>query len=578
MALLLTIRISKLFDYNKIDEYQLEITSYCNAACPQCPRNNLGVEINKRMPLCHLDRTVINRAFNVELCGRLRQIFFCGSYGDPIMHPNFLDILRDFRKKNPTLWLYFHTNGGVHDPEYWAEIARIMAGYGQIDFGIDGLEDTLHLYRKNVKYNKVIENATAFINAGGRAQWNFIVFRHNEHQVEKVKQLGKDLGFFNVLIRKTGRFLNHRTLEEMPIWPVNQGFAIEPPSNVEYRNQSMLNLPKLKTEYTNVKEYFDTTSIKCDALSGNKVVITAEGLVLPCNFFTHNLYDRRFYEADVLPEANELSTVNGNNQVRAFLESYGLDSFNINLHSIEDIFNSPMWQDLINSWSCTLDQGRLFECSMTCGSKFTKVWDQGGNKQDMKYMVTGGNRGLGQKLVEHFNGDSYSRSNGYDITKDINKLAQKSLEYDVFINNAFDGPFQEEWADFGQTKLLYAVADLWNKEKKLGYIINIGSSGSESVSAPIPSFETYRISKVALKEHSRQWTKAFKENRVPFKTTLLTLDRLDTELSRSRPNWTGNGLNTADIFEYIELIINAQPNTCIEEITAWVNFDYKGQL
>ena len=130
-----------MFDYKTINEYQIEITSYCNAACPQCPRNLNGHGINPYMPLTHLPREVIDRAFPEELCSRLRQIFFCGSYGDPIMHPDFLDILRDFRKKNPTLWLYFHTNGGVHNPDYWAEVAGIMNGYGQIDFGIDGLED-----------------------------------------------------------------------------------------------------------------------------------------------------------------------------------------------------------------------------------------------------------------------------------------------------------------------------------------------------------------------------------------------------------------------------------------------------
>ena len=370
-----------MFDFNAIDEYQLEITSYCNAACPQCPRNENGIGINQRMPLCHLDRSAIDRVFTLDLCQRLRQVFFCGSYGDPIMHPEFLDILKDFRRKNPQLWLYFHTNGGVHDTDYWQEIAKIMAGYGQIDFGIDGLEDTLHLYRKNVKYSRVIENARAFIDAGGRAQWNFIVFKHNEHQVEEVKQLGNNLGFFNVLIRRTGRFFNHRTIKEMTAWPVRDEYVIEPPTNPEYRNQSMLFLPDLKKQYKDIKEYFDTTEIKCDAMIGPKVVINAEGLVLPCNFFNHNLYDRRFYEAGVLPESNELSTVNGKNQVRAFLESYELDSFNINLHSLEKIFSNPMWADLVSSWNKTLATGRLFECAMTCGSKITKVWDQGGSKR-----------------------------------------------------------------------------------------------------------------------------------------------------------------------------------------------------
>ena len=100
-----------MFHFNSIYEYQIEITSYCNAACPQCPRNNLGTGINPYMPLVHLDRNVINDAFTAELCANLRQIFFCGSYGYPIMHPEFLDILSDFRRKNPTLWLYIHTNG-----------------------------------------------------------------------------------------------------------------------------------------------------------------------------------------------------------------------------------------------------------------------------------------------------------------------------------------------------------------------------------------------------------------------------------------------------------------------------------
>ena len=104
-----------MFNYDTVKEYQLEITTYCNAACPQCPRNINGGAVNPHLPLCHLSRVVIDRTFTEELCNNLKQVFFCGSYGDPIMHPDFLDILQDFRSKNPTLWLYIHTNGGVHD-------------------------------------------------------------------------------------------------------------------------------------------------------------------------------------------------------------------------------------------------------------------------------------------------------------------------------------------------------------------------------------------------------------------------------------------------------------------------------
>jgi hypothetical protein len=194
----------------------------------------------------------------------------------------------------------------------------------------------------------------------------------------------------------------------------------------------------------------------------------------------------------------------------------------------------------------------------------------------MKYMITGGNRGLGLKLTEHYQGDSYSRSTtGHDIIKNRKELAELSLNYDVFVNNAFDGPFQETWADFGQVKLLFEVANLWKQHGKSGWIINIGSSGSEDVVAPEPSWETYRVNKVALKHHSLQWTRAFKTDKVPFKTSLITVDRLDTELSRSRDTWTGNGVDLGDVVQMIDLCTSSQSNTCIGEISAWVNLDHK---
>jgi MoaA/NifB/PqqE/SkfB family radical SAM enzyme len=372
------------FQYQSISEYQIEVTSYCNAACPQCPRNDRGTGINPYMPLRHLERSVIDTAFPAKLCQRLRQVFFCGSYGDPIMHPDLPGILADFRRKNPDLWLYLHTNGGMHDPEYWRDIAAIINGHGQIDFGIDGLDDTLDVYRRRVKFHRVMDNARAFIQAGGRAQWNFIVFRHNQHQVQLAKALSDEMGFVGFLPRRTGRFFNHALEQEMERWPVldRDGSAeiywIEPPSDPEWRNASVSRLPALKREYENLSRYFDTTPIRCDALAGKKVAINCEGLVLPCNFFNHNLYDARFYR-DTLPGAHALHSIDGRNQVRTFLERYGLHNLNIHDRTLEQIFDCEMWRDLVTSWTQTRENGRLFECAMTCGEKFTKVWDQGGS-------------------------------------------------------------------------------------------------------------------------------------------------------------------------------------------------------
>jgi NAD(P)-dependent dehydrogenase (short-subunit alcohol dehydrogenase family) len=191
------------------------------------------------------------------------------------------------------------------------------------------------------------------------------------------------------------------------------------------------------------------------------------------------------------------------------------------------------------------------------------------------FLITGGNRGLGLHLTEVFGGTSISRAQGYDITKHAKEIAEISLDFDVFVNNAFDGPPQEDWANFAQAQIYMAVYDAWKTAGKTGHIVNIGSTGSKSIVAPEPRFETYRISKAALEHASRQGTQAFKQNIVPFKTTLITLDRLDTELSRGRPNWTGNGVNLTDISKFIEYAITVSANTVLEEATFYVNLDFK---
>lgn len=193
----------------------------------------------------------------------------------------------------------------------------------------------------------------------------------------------------------------------------------------------------------------------------------------------------------------------------------------------------------------------------------------------MKVLVTGGNRGLGLAIVNQLGAVSVSRTDGSDITKDAIAIAKLSLDYDVFINNAFDGPPQEEWANFGQVQLLLEVYKQWKEVGKTGWIFNIGSIGERTVVAPEPSFETYRIAKSALAHASRQCTAAFKNDVIKFKTTLITPDRLDTELSRSRASWTGNGINCNDIVDFIKYTTGISNNSVIEEIILQVNFSSK---
>lgn len=192
-----------------------------------------------------------------------------------------------------------------------------------------------------------------------------------------------------------------------------------------------------------------------------------------------------------------------------------------------------------------------------------------------RVLITGGAQGLGLTLAQHFGADSVSRSTGHDIIQDRDAIADLSLDYNVFINNAYDGVFGQSKTAYGQAQLLTEVAMLWRDCNKAGHIINIGGVGSEDVSAPYPGWESYNSNKAALKHASLQWTQAFRCGQVVFRTSLITVDRLDTPAGRARPTWTGNGVQAQDVIGMIELCLNSQPNTCVGEITSWVNLNYK---
>ena len=49
-------------------------------------------------------------------------------------------------------------------------------------------------------------NAEAFILAGGSAQWDMLVYQHNQHQVDACEKLARDMGFkwFRAKVSKRG--------------------------------------------------------------------------------------------------------------------------------------------------------------------------------------------------------------------------------------------------------------------------------------------------------------------------------------------------------------------------------------
>ena len=192
-----------MFDYKSIRTVHLEPSSYCNARCPLCPRTDYGVTHNNFVER-NLTLDECKKIFTNDFLLRLQWMLLEGNFGDPLMNPELLEIVGWFASANRRLKISITTNGGTRNREFWKALAQLPV---EVQFSIDGLEDTNHLYRQDVSWDHLMDNASTFISAGGDATWKFIVFDHNQHQIIDADALAKSMGFKSFNLQDHGRNL-----------------------------------------------------------------------------------------------------------------------------------------------------------------------------------------------------------------------------------------------------------------------------------------------------------------------------------------------------------------------------------
>ena len=177
---------------DKVTQVHWEPTDKCNSGCPMCPRyDSKGFEIST---LENVEWTLesFKKAWTVDFIKDLNKVLACGNFGDPCACNEFVDMYEYMREINPSIELACNTNGSLRTRDWWARLGKVITERpgqtsGYCTFSLDGLEDTNHLYRRGTIWKNIIRNAEAFIAAGGVAHWDFIVFEHNEHQVDEAE-------------------------------------------------------------------------------------------------------------------------------------------------------------------------------------------------------------------------------------------------------------------------------------------------------------------------------------------------------------------------------------------------------
>jgi MoaA/NifB/PqqE/SkfB family radical SAM enzyme len=329
-----------------VRQVQIELTTRCNARCPMCMRNYRGMDFNSGYPETELRLSDIKQILPVEFLKQLtRGISFNGNLGD-------FGLARDAKEIVEYLVglgvpVYINTNGSMRTPDWWAGLA--LPGV-RIGFALDGLEETHSLYRQDTNWKRIIENAQAFIRAGGHAIWRFIPFDHNRHQEPSCRDLARQLGFVQFENIDEGR-------NRGPVYSRAGEFSHwlgEP-----FTEQEKSNPPDIKPMLESHVTWFDHRTVNSDKDTQplnlicqhnrlKEIYIAADGTVYPCCFLG-------FYPTTMKHPGNSqlLPLVKENNALE-----YDLD------HCVK-------WFDSVEeTWSKnSIAEGRLYGCVNSCGGR-----------------------------------------------------------------------------------------------------------------------------------------------------------------------------------------------------------------
>lgn len=375
----------------------IELSTFCNAACPICPRFYEGTDVVRPdLSLTQITLEKFKKYFPVDSIKQFTRILYCGTMGDPLMAKDCFKIFEYVHSLNPNCNQIVHTNGGIRNTEFWTNMGKLFNHNGmRVVFSIDGLEDTNHLYRRNVNWGTLMNNVKTFINAGGEATWEFLIFRHNEHQIQIAQDLAYKMKFMDFQPKRAFGFndpINNKLVPRI-VFDKNgiQLYKIFPPTEAQYSitgeikefkdrdyniDVTELNeakilkyFPRLKkkldefneaTEAANMGNYeeeLNNRNVKCKSHLDNysEIYVNAEGILFPC-CYVGTQFDSGIDSFHV-------------RQIKSKINAYKKD-LDLNLYDINIIIDSGILEKIFTeSWHKeSIRHGKMSYCLEMCGN------------------------------------------------------------------------------------------------------------------------------------------------------------------------------------------------------------------
>lgn len=337
-----------MFKFNELKQIHLEISNNCQASCPMCARNVNGGLENPLIKVTNWTLEEFKIIINKEVLEQLDSYYFCGNFGDPILNNDLAEMCSYSTIVAPNVGITIHTNGSARSTDWWRKLALCLPEKHRVVFAIDGLGDTHSLYRVGTDFQKILENAQAFIGAGGQAEWMFIRFKHNEHQVPGAEYMAMQMGFKKFTTKDSSRFILEPRVPVMNREGQIMHF-IEPASDTPMKFIDQKTIDSFKESIKNVK-------ISCKVQADKEVYIDAHKNLYPCCHVSSIPYIYR-NQAGI---SEVLATMLA--QHKNLMDRLG--NTNTIDRTIKDIVDSEEYQTV---WEEMWTVQKMLICAKTCG-------------------------------------------------------------------------------------------------------------------------------------------------------------------------------------------------------------------
>jgi MoaA/NifB/PqqE/SkfB family radical SAM enzyme len=245
--------------------FHIEPTNICTLKCSGCARTRFIDQWPQHWKNHSLDIDILLKFIDVDLTNK--RITLCGNYGDPIYHPNFIELV--VRLKSRGALVAITTNGSYKKQQWWEDLVDILSPLDTVTFSVDGLPTNFTQYRVNADWESILVGMQVVSAASCNSVWKYIPFAFNQDDIIEATNLSNQIGIKNFQVDPSDRF-DEQTANLKPDTTLLGARYI---AQVNWKSNS--------TDLT--------VDPKCK--QGNSHFITADGYYSPCCF----LADHRFY-------------------------------------------------------------------------------------------------------------------------------------------------------------------------------------------------------------------------------------------------------------------------------------------